>query len=123
MRICTRTLWLAAGFALACKAQAYLPSELAGRWISDDPRYAGHSLSISPSLLTFEGVSDESFRVRDVDTLANSDGSTTYSVTYGADGEGDMELRLRLESGAAARLQLGDRPERWTRAPRDWGMR
>jgi hypothetical protein len=123
MRIGPRLLFCAVALALACGAQAFLPSALIGRWISDDPRYAGHSLTLSPSVLTFEGAqSREVFTVRGVETLVGTDGSTLYTVRYGAEGADDMELRLRLAAGSPAKLQLGDRPERWHLAPRDWGM-
>jgi len=124
MRIRPRSILFAAALALACEAQEFLPSALLGRWISDDPRYAGHSLTLSPSLLSFQGAeSSDTYKVRGVEALASSDGATTYTVRYGAEGEGDMELRLRLVAGNPATLQLGDRPERWQPAPRDWGMR
>jgi hypothetical protein len=124
MRSRPRSLLWVAALALACEAQAFLPGALAGRWVSDDPRYAGRALTLSASYLEFAGEqSSETFEVRGVEALANSDGSTTYTVSYGAKGEGDMQLRLRLTPGSPATLRLGNRPERWQLAPRDWGTR
>ena len=60
--------------------------------------------------------------MRGVEAVPSEDGSTLFTVRYGAEGEGDLELRLHL-AGEPATLRLGDRPERWTRAPRNWGMR
>ena len=109
--------------ALACGGNDTLPRELLGRWVSDDPRYAGRSLSLSQRSIIFasDQTAAESFSVRDVETRREDDGSTAYEVAYGADGVGELVLRLRLSAGTPAALKIGDRSERWTIAPRNAG--
>jgi hypothetical protein len=109
--------------ALACGGDDRLPRELLGRWVTDDPRYAGRSLSLSQHSIIFaaDQTAAESFSVRGVETRRDDDGSTAYKIAYGSDGSGELVLRLRLSAATPATLTIGDRGERWAIAPRNAG--
>lgn len=109
--------------ALGCGSGATIPSELQGRWICGDERYAGRSLLITPRSLIFASdmTSSENFTVRSVDSRLESDGSLTARVAYGRGGE-KLEIRIRRLETEPPSLAIGDRPERWTLAPSNWAM-
>ncbi len=109
--------------ALACGGNDTLPRELLGRWVADDPRYAGRSLSLSQRSIIFgsDRTAAESFSIRGVETHRESDGSTAYKIAYGSAASGELVLRLRLSATTPASLKIGDRGERWVIAPRNGG--
>ncbi len=97
-----------------------VPNSFLGRWICDDARYAGRSLMISQRALMFASgpTTSENFMVRDVESEALPDGTTTLTITYGSERADDLALRLKLLGTEPATLQIGDRPERWTLDPK-----
>jgi hypothetical protein len=99
---------------LGCVREA-VPTELIGRWTSDDPRYADRALEIAADQLTF-GVGPGmrmSYRVQGVEREADPIG-TLYRVFYDGDGEPEQALVLRLPS--PGRLRIDNHSELWTRA-------
>jgi hypothetical protein len=100
---------------LACgREQATIPGDLLGRWVSDDPAYAGRSLSISSRSLVFASsrTASDTYAVREVEAHPESDGSRTVLIAYGT---ADPPLTLRVHRFATdpPSITLGDRPERW----------
>ena len=103
--------------ALACARTApNLPAQLLGTWQTNAPAYAGRSLFIASRSLAFStGPSaSNTYSVRSHESLRESDGSLLVVVSYRGEG-GDMSLRLRLLPTNPPSLQLGERPERWSR--------
>ena len=109
--------------AFACGGEDTLPRELLGRWVTADPRYVGRSLSLSQRSIIFasDRTAAETFSVLGVEKQREDDGTTAYKIAYGADGVGELVLRLRLSAATPATLTVGDRGERWTIAPRNAG--
>ena len=107
--------------ALGCAREA-VPTELIGRWTSDDPRYADRALEIGTEQLAF-GVGSGmrmTYRVQGVEREADPTG-TLYRVFYDGAGEPERALVLRLPS--PGRLRIDNHNELWTRAaaPSDGG--
>jgi hypothetical protein len=112
--------------ALACGGKGeVVPRALLGRWICEDSRYAGRSLTISQRSLIFasDRTTSENFAVRGVETRALPDGSTAVAIAYGNDDADDLALRVQLLATTPASLRIGDRAERWTLAPAKGGLR
>jgi hypothetical protein len=102
---------------LACGGKgAVVPHGLVGRWVCDDARYAGRSLTISQHSLIFatDRTTSENFAVRGVETRALPDGSTAVTIAYGNDAADDLALRVQLLATQPVSLRIGDRAERWT---------
>jgi hypothetical protein len=107
-----------AWIALGCEPNASLPPPLHGRWVCSEARYAGRSLLLTASSVTFGtgGAGTETYAVRRVEAEDDPAGGLHYAIAYGAPGEGDRELSLHLALGARPAVRIGDRPERWRRA-------
>jgi hypothetical protein len=92
-----------------------IPDALLGRWVCDDPRYAGRLLWISRRSLVFASskTSSENFAVRGVESHSEADGSLAVAIAYGTRIE-DLTLRVRRFETKPPSLTLGDRSERWT---------
>jgi hypothetical protein len=99
--------------ALGC-AREPVPTELIGRWTSDDPRYADRALEIGAEQIAF-GVAAGlriTYRIQGIEREA--DAGTLYRLTYDAPGEPERELRVRVP--APGRLRIDNHSELWTRA-------
>jgi hypothetical protein len=106
---------LAFAAALGC-AREDVPSELIGRWTSDDPRYADRALEIGTEQVAF-GVDAGirvTYRSQGIEREADAEAGTLYRLYYDAPGEPERELRLRLP--APGRLRIDNHSELWTRA-------
>ena len=102
------------GAAIAC-AREGVPTELIGRWTSNDPRYADRSLEIGAEQLAF-GVGSGMrmvYRVKGVEHDSDPVG-TFYQVFYDAPGEEERTLQVRLPM--PGRLRIENHSELWTRA-------
>jgi hypothetical protein len=100
--------------ALGCVREA-VPTELIGRWTSDDPRYADRALEIGAEQLAF-GVGPGmrmTYRLQGVEREADPTG-TLYRIFYDGNGEPEQALVLRLPS--PGRLRIENHNELWTRA-------
>ena len=107
---------LALFVALGCAEREAVPTQLIGRWTSDDPRYVDRSLEIDPEQLRF-GVAPGlqlSYRVRGVESQADPSAGTLYQLFYDAPGEPERSLQLRTPG--PDRLRLENHSELWTRA-------
>ena len=108
--------------ALACAREA-VPTELIGRWTSDEPRYAERSLEIDAKQIAF-GVGHGTrmtYRVQGVEREVDATTGTLYRVYYDAPDEPERTLQVRLPT--AGRLRIENHSELWTResAPRAGG--
>jgi hypothetical protein len=103
--------------ALACAREA-VPSELIGRWTSDDPRYADRSLSIGLEQISFgvEAGAQLVYRARGIERDSEADPAegVVYRLYYDAPGEPERELRLGV--AGPDRLHIENHGEAWTRA-------
>ena len=100
--------------ALGCAREA-VPTELIGRWTSDDPRYADRALEIGLEQLAF-GVGPGmrmTYSVQGVEREADPTG-TLYRLFYSGSDESEQALVLRLPS--PGRLRIDNHNELWTRA-------
>ena len=101
--------------ALGCAREA-VPTELIGRWTSDDPRYANRALEIGTEQIAF-GVDAGirvAYRVQGIEREADAEAGTLFRLHYDAPGEPERELRVRLP--APGRLRIDNHSELWTRA-------
>ena len=99
--------------ALGCAREA-VPTELIGRWTSDDPRYAHRSLEIGAERIAF-GVDAGlrvTYRIQAIERETHA--GTHYRLHYDAPGEPERELRVRVP--APDRLRIDNHDEIWTRA-------
>ena len=99
--------------ALACAREA-VPTELIGRWTSDDPRYAGRSLEIAAEQIAF-GVDAGirvAYRIQGIEREV--DAGTLYRLYYDAPGEPERVLQARVP--APGHLRIENHSELWTRA-------
>jgi hypothetical protein len=99
---------------LACVREG-VPTELLGRWGSDDPRYADRSLDIGEERIAF-GVGPGgrmTYYVRGVEQEPDPASGTLYRLYYDLPGEPERTLELRLPQ--PGRLKVGSRSELWTR--------
>jgi hypothetical protein len=106
---------LALAAALGCAREA-VPTELIGRWTSDDPRYAERALEIGVEHVAF-GVGPGtrmSYRLRGIERETDAATGTLYRVFYDAPGEPERALQLRLPT--PGRLRIENHNELWTRA-------
>ena len=100
--------------ALACAREA-VPTELIGRWTSDDPRYAERALEIGAEQIAF-GVGPGTrmtYRVQGIEREADAADGTLYRVYYDAPGEPERALQVRLPT--QGRLRIENHNELWTR--------
>ena len=100
--------------ALAC-AREPVPTELIGRWTSDDPRYAERSLEIDTERLAF-GVDAGirmTYRVQGIEREVDATSGTLYRVYY--DGPGERERALQVRLPTPGRLRIENHSELWTR--------
>jgi len=100
--------------ALAC-AREPVPTELIGRWTTDDPRYAERSLEISAERLAF-GVDAGirmTYRVHGIEREVDVADGTLYRVYYDAPGEPERALQVRLAT--PGRLRIENHSELWMR--------
>ena len=100
---------------LAC-AREGVPTELVGRWTSDDPRYADRSLEISADTIAF-GSGDgmrTAYRMQGVERELDAGTGTLYRLYYDAAGSPEQELRVRVPN--PGQLQIDNHSELWTRA-------
>jgi hypothetical protein len=105
---------LAFAAALAC-AREGVPTDLIGRWTSDDPRYSGRSLEIGGEQITFGGggAVRMSYRLQGVEREVDPATGTLYRVYYDAPGEPERALQVRLPT--PGRLRIENHSELWTR--------
>jgi hypothetical protein len=100
--------------ALACAREA-VPSELLGRWVTDDPRYADRSLEIDVKRIAF-GVGPGTrmaYRVQGIEREHDPATGTLYRVYY--DGPGEPERALQVRLPAPGHLRIENHSELWTR--------
>ena len=100
--------------ALAC-AREPVPTELIGRWTTDDPRYAARSLEIGAEQVAF-GVDAGirmTYRGQGIEREVDAAGGTLYRVYYDAPGEPERALQVRLPT--PGRLRIENHSELWTR--------
>lgn len=101
--------------ALGCAREA-VPTELIGRWTSDDPRYADRALEIGTEQIAF-GVDAGiriAYRMQGIEREADAEAGTLYRLYYDAPGEPERELRVRVPT--PGRLRIDNHAELWTRA-------
>ena len=100
---------------LGCAREA-VPTELIGRWTSDDPRYADRALEIDTERLAFGAGAGlrMTYRVKGVEREADPATGTLYRVYY--DGAGEPERALLLRLPTPGRLRIDNHNELWTRA-------
>ena len=113
-----RGLLVAFTLTVACSwTREPVPTELIGRWSSDDPRYADRSLEIGAETIAFgggEGIRT-TYRMQGVEREVESGtAQTLYHLYYDASGAPEQELRVRLP--VAGKLQIDNHSELWTRA-------
>ena len=99
---------------LAC-AREDVPTELIGRWTSDDPRYADRALEIGAETIAF-GTGDGSrttYRMQGIEREVDAATGTLYRVYYDATGSPEHELRVRVPS--PGQLLIDNHSELWTR--------
>ena len=99
--------------AFGCSREA-VPSELIGRWTTDDPRYADRALEIGTERIAF-GVDPAiriAYRAQGIEREADAQG-ILYRLYYDAPGEPERELRVRLPT--PGRLRIDNHSELWTR--------
>jgi hypothetical protein len=99
---------------LAC-AREGVPSELIGRWTSDDPRYADRSLEIGAETIAFDsgGGMRSAYRMQGVELEVDAGTGTLYRLYYDAAGNPENELRVRVPN--PGQLRLDNHSELWTR--------
>jgi hypothetical protein len=100
--------------AVAC-AREGVPTELLGRWTTDDPRYADRSLEITLERLAF-GVGPATrltYRVQGIEREEDAATGTLYRLYYDAPGEPERTLQVRLPT--PGRLRIENHDELWTR--------
>ena len=107
-----RTFALAA--AVGCSREA-VPTELIGRWTTEDPRYAERSLEIGTETIAFgaEGGMRVAYRAQGVERESDGSTGTLYHLYYDAAGDPEHELRVRLP--APGQLSIDNHSELWTR--------
>ncbi len=94
-----------------------VPEALLGRWVTNDPRYTGRSLAISPATIEFslDAANRESFLIEGVDSERQRDGATLHVVHYRA-GEGPLQsVRLQTARRSPPTLRFQNHAEIWTR--------
>jgi hypothetical protein len=113
-----------AGFALlavfAC-AREGVPTDLIGRWTTEDPRYVGRVLEIGSERLAF-GIGPGSritYRVQGIERDVDPATGTLYRVYYDAPGEPERALQVQLPT--PGRLRIENHSELWTRAAQSAG--
>jgi len=108
-------LALALAAALGCAREA-VPTELIGRWTTEDARYADRSLEIGADALAFGADAGIrlTFRVQGVERENDPGAGTLYLLYYDAPGEPERILQVRLP--APGRLRLENHSELWTRS-------
>jgi hypothetical protein len=106
---------LALAATLGCAREA-VPTELIGRWTSDDPRYAERVLEIGTEQIAFgiDAGIRVTYRMQGIERQADAEAGTLYRLHYDAPGEPERELRVRLP--APGRLRIDNHDELWTRA-------
>lgn len=100
--------------ALAC-AREDVPTELIGRWTTDDSRYADRPLEIEAERISF-GIGPGTrmtYRVQGIEREVDAATGTLYRVYYDAPGEPERALQLRLPT--PGRLRIENHSELWTR--------
>ena len=100
--------------ALGCAREA-VPTELIGRWTSDDPRYVERSLEIGAKQVAF-GVGPGTrmtYRAKGIEREVDTATGTLYRVYYDAPGEPERALQVRLPT--QGRLRIENHSELWTR--------
>ena len=101
--------------ALGCMREG-VPTELIGRWASDDPRYADRSLEIGNETIAF-GAGDgmrTTYRMQGVEREVDGGTGTVYRLFYDAAATPELELRVSIPS--PGQLRLDNHSELWTRA-------
>jgi hypothetical protein len=101
--------------ALGC-AREPVPTELIGRWTSDDPRYADRVLEIGAEQIAF-GVGSGmrmAYRTKGMERELDPATGTLYRLYYDAPGEPERALLVRLAT--PGRLRIDNHSEVWTRA-------
>lgn len=109
--------------AIAACTDRQVPAELVGRWVSEDPRYAGRSLEIRWQLvkLGIDANTSQVFVIRDVESEASAEGPTRYVLHYDDEEGTDQALRLELVPGPPPGLRLENHSELWVREDADPG--
>lgn len=105
---------VACAIALGCGREP-VPTELLGRWTTDDPHYAERSLEIGAEQIAF-GIDAGirlTYRLSDVEIETEPATGVTYRLVYDAAGEPERELRVRVPT--PGRLRIDNHDEVWTR--------
>jgi hypothetical protein len=111
---------LAFAAALACAREA-VPTELIGRWTSDDPRYSDRALEIGTERIAFgiDAAMRMTYRVQGIEREVDPTTGTLYRVYYDAPGEPERTLQVRLPT--PGRLRIENHSELWTREAQSAG--
>jgi hypothetical protein len=111
-----RGLLVAVGLvaALGCGHEP-IPTELIGRWTSDDPRYADRSLEIGAETIAFGlgGGLRMAYRARGSERGSDASDGALYQLYYDSPGEPERALSLRV--AAPGHLRIENHSELWTR--------
>jgi len=113
-----RPLAAALGFGLAlgavgCRDEG-VPDALMGRWVTDDPRYAGRSLTIDRATIAF-GVGEAVSEIHAIDGVATRalGAGEVHTVRYRESDGGVTSVDLELVPGAGLRFE--NHEELWVR--------
>jgi hypothetical protein len=100
---------------LAC-AREGVPTELIGRWTSDDPRYADRALEIGAETIAFGlgGGLRVAYRALGSERGSDALDGALYQLYYDSPGSPEQELSLRIPT--PGRLRIENHSELWTRA-------
>lgn len=92
-----------------------LPLELAGQWVTEDPRYDARFLQLEEHAVIFEtGAGQERGTLEEIRLLSAASG-TLYRIRYRVAGDDPQELALQLLPDGS--LRLGNRQDLvWTRS-------
>jgi len=96
-----------------------LPEELCGRWITDDPKYAGRYLELSNETLRF-GNGDEVIEESAVVRIERSGEGADfhYDVTY-TDANGDESVFSFIQQVRRGTIRIAHSPQRLWRRSRE----
>lgn len=95
-----------------------VPSELYGRWTTDDARYAGRALVITDSTIAFYNGPDpiSVHRIRRTRSEPGAFGGVQHDVEYRSDG-GSQLLSIVYEGSPTETIRLKNQPGmEWTKA-------
>ena len=100
--------------------QQKLNQEIIGKWVTDDPEYAGHSVEISRDLIivTAEGVAPNIFSITGAKIIEQQDARTYLIKSETSEGvEIDFEFRL-VKKDADLVMKIKNQPKCvWYKSP------